>query len=100
MATKFGSTGRRLWQLLSSVKTGVILLMVVVITSAAGTLILQRPATEPDEIERAYSPQVLRVLDAVGLTDVFHAWWFVLMLLLVSVAIVAPGMSCPSFCHW
>jgi len=93
MATKFGSTGRKLWQLLSSVKTGVILLMVVVITSAAGTLILQRPATEPDEIERAYSPQVLRVLDAVGLTDVFHAWWFVLMLLLVSVAIVAASVE-------
>jgi cytochrome c biogenesis protein len=74
-------------------KTGVILLIVVVITSAAGTLILQRPATEPDEMQRAYSPQVLRLLDAVGLTDVFHAWWFVLMLLLVSVAIVAASVE-------
>jgi cytochrome c biogenesis protein len=93
MATRFGSTGRKLWQQLSAINTGVILLIVVVITSAAGTLILQRPATEPDQIERAYSPQVLRVLDAVGLTDVFHAWWFILMLLLVSLAIVAASVE-------
>jgi len=34
-------------------------------------------------MQRAYSPQVLRVLDALRLTDVFHAWWFVLLLSLV-----------------
>ncbi|HYL12025.1 MAG TPA: cytochrome c biogenesis protein ResB [Terriglobales bacterium] len=93
MATKLRSSGRKLWQLFSSIKTGVILLIAVVIVSAAGTLILQRPATDADEMQRAYSPHVLRVLDAVGLTDVFHAWWFVLMLLLVSVAIVAASVE-------
>jgi cytochrome c biogenesis protein len=93
MATKLLASGRKLWQLLSSIKTGVILLIAVVIVSAAGTLILQRPATDADEMQRAYSPPVLRVLDAVGLTDVFHAWWFVLMLTLVSVAIVAASVE-------
>ena len=71
---------RKIWRTLSSIKTGVILLILVVIVSAAGTLILQRPMTEPDEMQRAYSPTVLRVLDAVGLTNVFHASWFLLML--------------------
>jgi cytochrome c biogenesis protein len=93
MAKKLRWTGREIWRLLSSIKTGVILLIVVVIVSAAGTLILQRPATDTEEMERAYSPQVLRVLDAIGLTDVFHAWWFVLMLILVSVAIVAASVE-------
>lgn len=81
------------WRTLSSIKTGVILLIVVVIVSAAGTLILQRPMTEPDEMQRAYSPQVLRILDAVGLTNVFHAWWFVLMLTLVSLSIIAASIE-------
>jgi cytochrome c biogenesis protein len=55
--------------------------------------VLQRPVTDPDEIERAYSPQALRILDAVGLTDVFHAWWFVALMLLVSLSIVAASID-------
>ena len=70
-----------------------ILLIIVVILSALGTLILQRPVTEPDEVQRAYSPQALRIFDAIGLTDVFHAWWFVALLLLVSLSIVAASIE-------
>jgi cytochrome c biogenesis protein ResB len=61
--------------------------------AAVGTIVLQRPATEPDEMQNAYSPQVLRILDAVGLTDVFHAWWFLGLLLLVSLCIVAASID-------
>src|ERR1700693_4962149 len=86
-------TVRKLWQTLGAIKTGVILLILVVILSAAGTAILQRPATEADEMQRAYSPQVLRLLDGLGLTDVFHAWWFVLLLSLVSLSIVAASVQ-------
>ncbi len=87
------SLPRKIWQTLASIKTGVILLILVVIFSAAGTLILQRPATDPDELQRAYSPQMLRLLDALGLTDVFHAWWFVLLLALVSLSIIAASVQ-------
>jgi len=90
MATQLA---RKIWQTLSSVKTGVILLIIVVILSAVGTIILQRPVTEPDEIQRAYSPHALRIFDALGLTDVFHAWWFVALLLLVSLSIVAASIE-------
>jgi cytochrome c biogenesis protein len=83
----------KIWQTLGAIKTGVILLILVVIFSAAGTVILQRPATDPDEMQRAYSPQILHVLDALKLTDVFHAWWFVLLLLLVSFSIVAASIQ-------
>ena len=44
-------------------------------------------------MQNAYSPQVLRILDAVGLTDVFHAWWFLGLLLLVSLCIVAASVD-------
>ena len=84
---------RKIWQTLGAIKTGVVLLILVVIISAAGTIILQRPATEADEMQRAYSPQVLRLLDAVGLTNVFHAWWFVLLLSLVSLSIIAASVQ-------
>ncbi len=87
------SLPRKIWQTLGAIKTGVILLILTVILAAAGTLILQRPTTDPDEIQRAYSPQMLRLLDGLGLTDVFHAWWFVLLLSLVSLSIVAASIQ-------
>ena len=93
MASNFSSMARRTWQTFASIKTGVILLILVVIFSAAGTIVLQRPVTEPDEMQRAYSPQALRILDAAGLTDVFHAWWFVTLMLLVSFSIVTASID-------
>ena len=85
--------GRKIWQTLSSVKTGVILLIITVIVAASGTVILQRPMTDADEMQRAYSSHMLRLLDAIGLTDVYHAWWFVTLLLLVSLSIVAASIQ-------
>ncbi len=93
MASDLKNLSRKIWQALSSIKTGVILLITVVVLSAAGTIVLQRPVTEPDEMQRAYSPQILRILDAVGLTDVFHAWWFVALMVLVSVSIIAASIE-------
>jgi len=93
MAVDPTSIRRKIWQTLSSIKTGVVLLITVVILSAAGTIVLQRPITEPDEMQRAYSPQVLSLLDKLGLTDVFHAWWFVTLMLLVSMSIIAASID-------
>jgi len=93
MAGHTRSSGRRMWQTLSAVRTGIILLILVVICSAAGTFILQRPTTDPDQMQRAYSPQTLVWLDRVGLTDVFHAWWFVLLMSLLCLTIVAASIQ-------
>lgn len=93
MGANIRSFRSKIWQVLSSIKTGVVLLITVVVLSAAGTIVLQRPVTEPDEMQRAYSPQILRILDAVGLTDVFHAWWFVALMILVSLSIIAASIE-------
>jgi cytochrome c biogenesis protein len=93
MALTLRSAVRQSWQTLSSIKTGVVLIILVVIFSAAGTVILQRPMTDPEEMERSYSPAMLRLLDAAGLTDVFHARWFVALMILVSLSIVAASVE-------
>jgi cytochrome c biogenesis protein len=92
MALSFRSVVRNTWQTLGSIKTGVILIILIVIFSAAGTVILQRPMTDPDDMQRAYSPAMLRFLDATGLTDLFHARWFVALLILVSLSIVVASI--------
>lgn len=83
----------RVWRTVASIQTGVVLLILVVIFAAVGTIVLQRPVTDPDEMQRAYSPQALRILDKVGLTDVFHSWWFLGLVLLVSISIVAASID-------
>ena len=93
MDLSFRKSSRKIWQTLSSIKTGVILIILCVIFSAAGTVILQRPMTDPEDMQRAYSPAMLRFLDATGLTDVFHARWFVALLILVSFSIVAASVE-------
>ena len=89
----FRAVTRKIWQTAASIKTGVVLLILVVILAAAGTVILQRPMTEPDDMQRAYSPQALRLLDATGLTDVFHAWWFIGLMILVSLCIISASID-------
>jgi cytochrome c biogenesis protein len=93
MTLSLRSASRKIWQTLSSIKTGVVLIILVVIFSAAGTVILQRPMTDADDLQRAYSPTMLRFLDATGLTDVFHTRWFVALLILVSLSIIAASVQ-------
>ncbi|MGZ7099929.1 MAG: cytochrome c biogenesis protein ResB [Candidatus Angelobacter sp.] len=93
MALSLRFAWHKLWLTLSSIKTGVVLIILVVIFSAAGTVILQRPITDPDDLQRAYSPAMLRFLDATGLTDVFHTRWFVALMILVSLSIIAASVQ-------
>jgi cytochrome c biogenesis protein len=88
-----GLTRRQLWQALGSVRTGIILLILSGLAVLAGTLILQRPITEPAKLHEAYSPQVLRWLDALRLTDVFHSGWFVFLLSLLSANIIVASLD-------
>jgi len=78
----------KIYKTLATVRTGIILLITVVIVSALGTLVLQRPTSDVDVIRRTYSPTTLLWLDRLGLTDVYHSWWFVGLLALVSLSII------------
>src|SRR5208337_970149 len=93
MGVNLAALAHKTWRTIASIQSGVVLLILVVILSAVGTIVLQRPATDPDEMQSAYSPQALRIMDAVGLTDVFHAWWFLGLMLLVSLCIVAASID-------
>jgi len=93
MALDSRALRHRVWRTVASIQTGVVLLILVAILAAVSTIVLQRPVTEPDEMQSAYSPQALRILDAVGLTDVFHSWWFLLLMFLVSLCIVAASID-------
>ena len=88
MAFDLPSIPKRIYKTLANLRTGIVLLILVGIAAALGTVILQRPVTEADQLARAYSPTTLQLLDRLTLTDVFHSWWFLTLLTLLSMSIV------------
>ncbi len=78
----------KIYQTLASVRTGIFLIIVVGIFSAVGTVILQRPTSEPEDMAHAYSVETLMWLDRLGLTDIFHAWWFLVLLCLFCTCLI------------
>jgi cytochrome c biogenesis protein len=83
----------KLYQTLASVRTGIFLILLVGIFAAAGTFILQRPTTEPDAMQRSYSPETLQWLDRLGLTDIYHSWWFLTLLCLFCVCLIFVSLD-------
>ena len=93
MAFNVTSIPNRLYRTFANLRTGIILLILTVISAAVGTFILQRPITDPDKMAQAYSPNTLYWLDRLTLTDVFHAWWFATLLALVSLSIIFASID-------
>jgi cytochrome c biogenesis protein len=80
-------------QYFSSLKCGLFLLGLLGLSVTLGTLILQRPMAREGQIEQIYAPQTIRLLNALGLFDVFHSWWFILLLGLLGVNITLASLE-------
>jgi cytochrome c biogenesis protein len=92
MVYQQGPTSRFL-RFVSSLKFGLILIGLLGASTIAGTLILQRPMAKEGQIEELYAPQTIRLLDALGLFDVFHAPWFLILLGLLGANIVLASLE-------
>jgi cytochrome c biogenesis protein len=93
MATKQQDSLNRFLRFFSSLKCGLILLGLLGTAVVAGTMILQRPLSPEGQIEQVYAPQTARLLNALGLFDVFHAWWFILLLGLLGTNIALASLE-------
>jgi cytochrome c biogenesis protein len=80
-------------QFFSSLKCGLTLLGLLGTAVILGTVILQRPMAREGQIEQIYAPQTVRLLDALGLFDVFHTWWFILLLGLLGANIALASLE-------
>jgi cytochrome c biogenesis protein len=77
------------WRTLRSMRTALILLLVVGVASIFGSLVPQAPNT-PGAVADLFleRPVLARIYQALGLFDVYGSWWFTLtyVLLLISLA--------------
>src|SRR6266581_9714119 len=77
----------------SSLKCGLTLLGLLGLAMLIGTMILQRPMAREGQIEQVYAPQTIRLLNFLGLFDVFHTWWFILLLGLLGANIILASLE-------
>lgn len=82
-----------LWKFFSSVRLGIFLIILIAVATLVGSLLLQRPIAEPGQLERVYSPETIRWLDAFDLLDLFHSWWFLLLLFLLAINITIVSIE-------
>ncbi len=74
------------WKFFCSVKLTFVLLLSLAFTSIIGTVIPQNES--PDLYLRAYGAFGYQFLDALGIFDMYHSWWFKALLLLLTINIV------------
>ena len=78
------------WRTLRSMRTALILLLLLALASVAGSLVPQWP-NSPERVLRYQldHPLVGALYDRLGLFDVYGSWWFVLITALLLVSLVA-----------
>jgi cytochrome c biogenesis protein len=74
------------WDFFCSLKLSIFLLICLAVTSIIGTVIPQSP-------QREYLAQLsetkIRLYSTLGFFDMYHSWWFILLLYLLTVNLVA-----------
>ena len=80
-----------LWKFFASVRLTVILLLSLAVTSIFGTLIPQNE--NPQAYIQAYGEQVYRLLAVLDIFDLYHAWWYQLLMILLTANIVVCSLD-------
>ena len=81
----------RIWDFFASVKLSFFLLLLLAVLSIAGTLIPQKEGAAA--YVRAYGEAGWRFISAIGLNDLYHAPWFVLIMALLAANLVICSIN-------
>ncbi len=77
---------KKIWEIFSSIKTAIVLFFLIATTSIIGTIIKQQPT--PEGYEKLYGPTFTKVIKALELYDMYHSWWFQLLLILFALNLI------------
>ncbi len=83
----------RILNFLSSVRFGVSMLCVLVVFSMVGMLIIQQNVNGFDAYFASLTPAEKLVYGSLGLFDIYHSWYFNLLLLVLSLNIVLASID-------
>jgi cytochrome c biogenesis protein len=75
-----------IWKLLASVRLTIVLLLSLAATSIIGTLIPQN--SDPAAYLAAFGETLFRFFAVLGLFDMYHSWWFQVLIVLLAANII------------
>ena len=81
----------KIWKFFTSVKLTVALLLTLATTSIIGTLIPQNK--NPMEYRQAFGDFFYRLFDVLDVFDMYHSWWFQLLLLLLTINVLVCSVD-------
>jgi len=88
-------SGNPVWNLFTSVKLTVVVLLLLAATSIIGTLVPQN-GTEPFYIQK-YGESLFKFFNALDIFNMYNAWWFILLLTVLSINIIVCSIDKLSF---
>jgi cytochrome c biogenesis protein len=81
-----------LWDFFCSLKLAIFLIISLAVTSIIGTVIPQVPNI-PEQYIASLSQSKLQLYDKLGFFDMYHSWWYILLLYLFTVNLVACSVK-------
>lgn len=80
-----------LWDFFCSLKLTIVTLILLAATSIIGTVIQQNRS--PEEYLQRYSESTYRLLDSLQFFDMYHSWWFLALLGIFSLNLIACSLK-------
>jgi len=81
----------KIWDFFTSVRLTIVLLLTLATTSIIGTLIPQNQ--DPTAYFQAFGGFLYRLFDLFGLFDMYHSWWFQLLIVLLTINIIVCSID-------
>ena len=91
MTTKQSGFLQSLWDFFCSLKLTMFLLISLAILSIIGTIIPQ--GAVPPEYLASISPAKAQIYKTLGFFDMYHSWWFILLLYMLTINLVACSIK-------
>lgn len=81
----------QIWNFFASVRLTVYTLVILAVTSVIGTIVLQNGA--PNQYLDLYGQGLYNLIKVLQIDDMYHAWWYLLLLALLCVNIVVCSVE-------
>jgi cytochrome c biogenesis protein len=76
----------RVWKFFTSLKLAIFVIIILAIASIVGTIIEQNQPME--KYRQIYTDGAIRFFESLSLFDMYHSWWFLLLLVLFTVNLI------------
>ena len=76
----------RVWSFFTSLKLAIFVIIILAIASIVGTIIEQNQPI--DKYRQIYTDGAIRIFETLSLFDMYHSWWFLLLLVLFTVNLI------------